>query len=303
MNSHGFSAILVLMLLAQIFPAQAMTESEIRGAVQGLISQRHPDHVEDFWASLGPDALPVLKKMYRESQSVTEKSWIMDGLSHYDDPSVGELLENDITRSQDEVMRKKMLASLIRSQGEAAYDFAQKYLDDEDPHVRQAVAQGLKQYGGNSPRVRKRLDDYMKGEKESWVKVAVDKTQAVSHTLKQERNPYQLDSASPVPSPTPLPEASWTGEWKGAWITPTKNSAANVQLTLVNAKATADQQKWRIELKLPKESKRELKEKDLSITVFQSARGHWLEIRDKKNDAVFIASRFSSGASTAPAVK
>ena len=282
--------LLLSIALFNLTGSEARTPTEIRQAVQGKMRERHPDQIEEFWNALGPEALPVLKRMYSETAIPFEKTWIMDGLSHFDDPSIGALLEGEIPKEQDEVMRKKMLSSLIRSQGESAYDFAESYLQDADPHVRQAVAQALKQYGGGGDRVQKRLKDFLQEEKEPWIKTAVENTQAVAKTLKREDSIY-AEKTKAIPAPSPLPQANWAGDWKGAWITPTKNSAASVTLVLVNEKATEAQQKWRIELKLPKQSKQDLKERDIEIAVFAGTSVHWLEIRSKKTDAVFIAHR------------
>jgi hypothetical protein len=284
-------SVLFLLTIAAL-QAQARTPDEIRTAIKGKMSERHPEGTEEFWNSLGPEALPVLKQMYSATTNGFERAWLLDGLSHFDDPSVGELLQAEIPGQKDNVLKRKQLGALIRSQGEAAYEFAEGYLNDPDPNVRKAVAQGLTQYGGSGTRVQKRLQEYLKGEKESWVRDAVAKVHAVPKTLKQERNIYAEPSPA-APTPTPLPQKSWAGEWKGAWITPGKNSAANVQLTLVNEKATPAEQKWRIELKLPKQSKQDLKERDLEISVFEGPTVHWLEIRSKKSDAVFIAHRRS----------
>lgn len=280
----------LLLLTVAALQAQARTPEEIRTLIKGKMSERHPEGAEAFWNSLGPEALPVLKQLYAETTNAFERTWLLDGLSHFDDPAIGTLLQSEIPAQKDNVMKRKQLGALIRSQGEAAFEFAEPYLNDADPNVRKTVAQGLTQYGGGGARVQKRLQEYLKAEKEPWVRDAVAKVRAVPKTLKREGSIY-AEPAPVAPTPTPLPQKSWAGEWKGAWITPGKNSAANLQLTLLNEKATPAEQKWRIELKLPKQSKQELKERDLEISVFPGQSVHWLEIRSKKLDAVFIAHR------------
>lgn len=281
----------LILLIASVasLNAFALTPEQIRIAIQGKMSERHPEKINEFWDKLGPEALPVLKQMYQETQNGNERGWLLDGMSHFDDASVATLLQSDIPKQEDEVLKRKQLSALIRSQGEAAYDFVEPYLDDEDPQIRKAVAQGLKQYGGSSKRIAGRLQDYLNSEKVPWVKDAVMKTQMVAKVQQPSRNVF-AEVAAVEPSPTPLPQKNWEGEWRGVWITPDKKSEAVVNLVRINDKDAAVSQ-WRIELKLPKKSKMELKGPENELSVHQSAKAHWLEIRSKKMDAVFIAHR------------
>lgn len=289
MMLQKLSAFLVLIAAISAGPASARTPDEIRIAIKGKMSERHPDRLEEFWNSLGAEALPILKQMYGETQNGNERGWLLDGISHFDDPSIAKMLESEISKQDDDVLKRKQLSALIRSQGEGAYEFVEPYLRDQDPNIRKAVAQGLKQYGGNSGRVSKRLQEYLSSEKVAWVKDSVAKTQAAAKSPLGERNIYSEPTPAP-PAPTPLPPKNWAGEWKGAWITPDKKSEAVVNLVRTNG-TTEIQPQWRIELKLPKKTKMELKAADIEMSVFQSATAHWLEIRHKKLDAVFIAQR------------
>jgi hypothetical protein len=262
--------------------ANALTPTEIRSEIQTQISQRHPTPSDQFWQRFGPEAAPVVRQMYKESTDVHEKSWLVEGMGHY---------KSQITTTDDDILKKGMLGSLIRSQGDEVYEFVEPYLKDSDSHVRSQVAIALRDHA-DSERVRKRLEAFIRQEKLPWVKDTLKKKPELNLLSVQKiGEAVQVKPETIKPSPTPLPEKAWAGEWKGAYITPKKNTAAKLILTLVNEKAKSGETKWKIELKLPKQSKQELREKDVDIVYYQTATTHWIEIRNKKDDSVLIAQR------------
>ncbi|MBC7396101.1 MAG: hypothetical protein H7333_01545, partial [Bdellovibrionales bacterium] len=103
----------------------AASSDEIRDAIHARMSERHPEPNPNFWTQLGPEALPVIKAMYQASTSPIEQTWLIDGLSHFSDPSVGDLLKTSIQGSDNAVFKKKMISALIESQGESSYDFVE----------------------------------------------------------------------------------------------------------------------------------------------------------------------------------
>lgn len=272
-------------------PAQAKTPEEIRGAIQNEIRQRHPNPPPNFWNNLGLEALPVIKQMYRTSEDVNEKSWLVGGMSFFDDPETTQLLKSEITSGDDEVLKKKMLAALMQSQGDSEYDFVEPYLKDEDAHIRMAVAQGLKNM--SSDRARKRLEAFYQQERLAWVKEGVQKSKT-EDVMKIKRADDRVSDSKKeimvVPVPTPMPEKDWAGEWKGVYVTPSKTGPTNVFLTY-NPKPTTALPKWKVELRQPKRAKQELSEKDFDIVYYQTATSHWLEVRNKKADSVFIGQK------------
>jgi hypothetical protein len=275
--------------------AFALTDAEVRSAVQEKMKDRHPGDLQEFWNSLGPEALPALKRWWAAGPNAKEKTWIIDGLSRFQDPEVARLLETEVGITSDSIFKKKVLGALVRSQGEAALEFVGPYLEDADPQIRKEVAESLKKYASDDGRVQKKLAEYLAQEKEIWVKKSVERVQksqerSVSR-LQREGSVFKEPTPTPVPL-QPLPEKSWAGKWSGVAVTPSKSSAAEVELKLIQPEALArgdrSVQVWKIELKLPQQAKQEIKESDFKFEAFSSAASQWLELRSKKSDLVLL---------------
>ncbi len=269
---------LSLLFLFSSLQAYAGTPDEIRSAIKSEMSQRHPEPSEGFWSKLGPEALPVLKQMYSESNSSFEKSWLIDGLGYFSDPSVGELLEKEIEATTNAILKKKLLHSLIQSQGEAALGFSETYLKDPEAHVRLETARAIRQYvtGKNADEI---LARYYENEKATWVKDEVKRTPSL-----------RVAKVATADFPA-LPESAWTGQWEGFYVSSEKTTRATLTLTLLSASATPLQQKWKAEIKLPKLSVFEIKGKPFEVIYYQSKQRHWIELRNKMDDRVFIGVR------------
>jgi hypothetical protein len=289
-----WSWIFCIILFAGMLPvrnASAATVEEIREQIKNKMSDRHPTDSSEFWTQLGPDAVPVLQQMYTDTKSVYEKSWLIDGMSHFQDPSIGTLLEDQIQNDGDNsVLKRKMLDALVESQGDAAAPFAEPYLKDSDAQTRLAVARALKNYTSNE-QTKKKLADFTANEKLAWVKTDYEKSGDEHADLLKRNGSIYAPTEAAKPTPTPLPEKDWAGEWKGVYVTATKSQAANLVLKLLKEKASPAEQKWKIELKFPKQTELEIKEKNVEIVYYQTAQAHWLEVRNKKEDSVFIAQR------------
>ena len=274
---------LFLSVFILIFALNAMAKSEqdIQSAIQYQMHQRHPDLPANFWTDLGTEAVPVLEKLFSASTSSYEQSWLLSGLGHFSDPSIGVLLEDKIKSNQNGVLEKQMLSALIESQGDAAYAFVEPYLGDKDPHIRLAVAKGMKEYLSGA-KANTRLAQFQSDETLEWVKKNLNE-EASSPRMKRS-NP--VNGQAPVASslPQPLLEKDWAGEWRGMFVTGSKTSVANAILTPKN-------KSWKVEIKLPKQTLYELKQNDLEILYYQSQHEHWIEIRVKKEDSIFLGKR------------
>ncbi len=271
---------LTLALFAQ--SALALTADEIKDAIHARMSERHPEPSPGFWTGLGPEALPVIKEMYKLSTSPIEQTWLIDGLSHFNDPSVGEILKSSIQNSDNAVFKKKMISALIQSQGESAFDFVEPYLKDKDPHIRLAVAKGMQKHMSYTT-AQTRLTRYKKEETEAWAKAELDKPEPeLDSRMKRSSSIFKPEVHEA--SPKALSEKEWAGEWKGVFISPKKSGAAVATLTYLD-------KAWKVELKLPKQSKYELKRDQLEVVYYQTAHAHWIEVRNKKDDSVFIAQK------------
>ena len=268
----------------------ALNADQIREQIKAQMAERHPNpEVGAFWDKLGSDAIPVLKQMLSQATSSYEKSWLIDGLSHFDDPSVGSLLQEQIQGTNNAVLKKKLLGALVQSQGENAYDFVEPYLKDEDEHIRLTVAKMLKKYAFEKS--KERLVQFQANEKVSWVKDELQKEEAKSSDkMKRKESIYQRAS-KPDEVKKALAEKKWVGIWNGFYLKGDVSVQAALDLTLIDEKVKTSAQKWKVQIKLPKQKKFDFKENDFEVAYFQTVKLHWLEVRNKKDDAVFLGSK------------
>jgi hypothetical protein len=289
--------IFTALLLVLMIPAQANEES-IRSSIQNQINQRHPSLPSGFWEGLGTAAIPVIKQMYAESTSANEKTFLIDGLGHFDDPSVAAFLENEVKATQNEVLRKKLLSAVIQSEGERAFEFVEPYLKDSDGHIRLSVARGLMAHEQNE-KIKKRMAEFKAKEKSSWVLADLKKlgpTESLQKTRKQlDASPVKdVGTVKPVMTTKiipPLPEKNWAGIWRGTYVT--ENKMILMEANLVLADSNSNPLKWRVEYKMPKQVKQEWKSGEFTTHYFQTNRAHWIELRNAKLDIVFLAQRKS----------
>ncbi len=278
---------ILLFALLSCSLAHAMSPDEIREAIKAQASQRHPRPPADFWKGLGPEALPVLKKMIQEETGNVERTWLIDGLGHFSDPEVGLILQSRIKASNNDVFTKKLLSSLIQSQGDQVLDFVEPYLSNPDPHIRIAVAQGIRLHM-SSGRAKERLDQYLSGEKEAWIQSRIASAGSEAKTRAGGRLvqvPALPAASSPPEKPLEaLSEKDWAGEWKGIYLSPESSGTAKGFLK-------KEKDGWRVELSFPKKKRIELKAREAEVHYFQTDRYHWIRIQSKKTDTVFTGSR------------
>jgi hypothetical protein len=289
--------VLLVSLILSCPSFAARTEPEIREAIRTFVKQRHPGPSDAFWESLGPEALPVIRKMYGESSSNVEKSFLMDGLSRFTDAATGNFLKNEVETASDEIARKKLLSAVIRSQGELAFDFVEPYLKDADPHVRMTVAKELSAYAQNE-KIRSRLDEFRKVEKKTWVIAEMDRKSTNPEIQKPRRPDQPKNSVAPTGaaektvSLKPWSELEWAGSWKGSLLG--ANGVVPVEAVLSVVDRTAKPLVWKVVLNLPKKVKQEWRSGDFAVHYFMTNQSHWIELRHPKLDAVFIAQKKES---------
>jgi hypothetical protein len=271
--------------------AWGLTPDEIRGEIRSQMSQRHPGPTGPFWDRLGAEALPVIRQMYRESSSSYERSWLIDGLSHFSDPEVGELLRNDAEKEQNAVMKKKLLSAYVESQGDASLGFVEPFLSSSDPHIRKALVRAIRDHV-SVEKAAPLLSRFKANEKESWVLRALE--EKTSPDLRKPKRPGD-PALSPAraknegsESVKPLGEKELAGEWAGVEVNPRRSGQAKVVLIPVEDQKKG---KWKIEWSVPKKPKRTYLHSEYEWSYFQTGQDHWLEIRIKQEDTVFLARR------------
>jgi hypothetical protein len=273
--------------------AFALTPDEIRNEIRTQMSQRHPGPTGPFWERLGAEALPVIRQMYQETKSSYERSWLIDGLSHFSDPAVGELLRSDAEKEQNSVMKKKLLSAYVESQGDAALDFIEPQLSSPDPHIRKALARAIRDH--MSPeKAGPVLARFRANEKEDWVARVLE--EKPDPALLKRKRPESVGVAT-VPSPNgsksgdqaplkPLSEKELAGEWRGIEVGPKRSGNVKVVFSKVEDPKAP---KWKVEWTVPGKPKRTYLQPDFEWSTFQTGQYHWLEIRINQEDTVFLS--------------
>jgi hypothetical protein len=264
------------------------SEKQIREAIRYVVSQRHPEVSDSFWNDLGPEAVPVLKKMYEESTTTQERSLIIEGLAHSQETSTGEFLRSAVGSTANDVLKRKLLNAVIRSEGERSFEFVESYLKSSDSHVRLTVAKGLMAYNSNE-KIKKRLEEFQAEEKRPWVVAELNKKDQLQKPLKIDKSKKAQVEPIPQKPVEALPEKNWSGLWRGSYVTENKMVLVDATLTLIDS--TKSPMSWKVEMKLPKQPKTEWKQGEFSLHYFQTNRAHWIEIRNQRLDAVFVAQR------------
>lgn len=264
-------------------PAFALTPEEIRAEIRSQMALRHPGDSGPFWDRLGPESVPVLRQMYQESTSSHERSWLIDGLSRFNDPGVGELLRSEVEKTENAVMKKKLLSAYVQSQGDAALGFVEPYLSSPDPHIRKALfrAIGAHVSRGKSEAV---LARFRANEKEAWVlEAGVEGTDRSEGGLRKRPPQGVVRPGSDVEkSARPGSRQDLEGEWSGLMIGPKRSVPAKVRLQWKNGK-------WSVELSRPRIAKMVFDLPEAELIHFSTAKDHWVEIRRSAEDAVFLA--------------
>ena len=277
---------ILVLCLASFFSYQearaALTSDAIKNAIYERMKDRHPTPDPSFWTNLGPEAVPVMEDMLGKSDSALEQSWLLDGLARFNDPSIGAILKSHIKASDNEVLKKKMLSALIESQGESSFNFVEPYLKDKEPHVRLAVAIGIQRFMPGLNLATERLKKFNSEESESWVKADFEKSKNEVPLLQKRADSVFVDQRVLKP----LSEKEWAGEWNGVWLGIKNTSRAKAILTYLEKEKS-----WKVSLKLPKQTAVDFKRDGMEVLGYTSSHIHWIEVRNKKDDTVFIGTR------------
>jgi hypothetical protein len=183
----------------------ARSEAEIRQDIQAALSQRTPGESPEWWRALGPDAPPVIIRMYGESRNAYHQTRLLEGLSWFDqDRSAVEFLKTQARLSSNDVIRNAAITSLGISQGAREESFIADFLKDADPQTRLAAAQALARM--RTPSAEARLKTYLEEEKTPWIR----------QKLLSSPRPRASGLGERVIAPqAPEAPADWAGVWKG----------------------------------------------------------------------------------------
>jgi len=236
-----------------------------------------------------------------EALGPVERSWVIEGLGHFNDPEVGALLQASLKATSNDVQKTKLLSALIRSQGDAALAEVEPYLKDANPHVRIAVARGLR-FSMSSGRAKDLLNQYLRSEKESWILSRIAEAEAAKEAKKEALNQriipkreLGLVASGAEPSAvsekplSPLRPEEWAGEWKGVYLSSAGLGSGSGSVML--SRGDGPEARWKAEILLAKKRKLLFKPDEIEVASFQTERAHWIRVQVKKSDLVFTGSR------------
>jgi hypothetical protein len=84
----------------------------------------------------------------------------------------------------------------------------------------------------------------------------------------------------------PLSEKELAGEWRGIEVGPKRSGNVKVVFSKVEDPKAP---KWKVEWTVPGKPKRTYLQPDFEWSTFQTGQDHWLEIRIKQEDTVFLS--------------
>jgi len=158
---------IVLSWIASVQSTWALSESEIRSSIQGILKIRHPSETAEWWRALGPAAPAVIVSMYSSETNIYRRIRLLDALGWFDDSQGTQLLKREAQNSANHVIQNAALQALATSQGAREQEFFSKVMDNDAPEARVAVGKGL--ISSRDTQAHLLAEEMMKKEKESWV--------------------------------------------------------------------------------------------------------------------------------------
>jgi hypothetical protein len=208
MFNNRLARLIVLVTLA--FGAAGAGTASIQESIQEALVQRHPVDTPEWWRGLGPETPGVAIQMFQASTNELHRIHLLQGLSAFPDSAEAVAFLKEQTGSDASVIRNAAIGSLGASQGEKALGDLEGFLKHEDPQTRFAAARAIRRIPGE--RAQGALDDYLKGEKLSWI----------ADRVKSEAPP--AGGFRPIPASQVPVAQDLEGEWKGFWIEFAKGS-------------------------------------------------------------------------------
>jgi len=141
---HRILVIGVMVGLLSGIVANAKAPEDVRKEVEDALMDLHPTQDASWWKALGPEAPPVLVKMYQETRDTFRKVRLLEGLGYFGEPSVGDFLKDQAQNAKENALTKTSIRSLGSSQGIKEESFISNFLHHKDAHIRLAAAQTLK---------------------------------------------------------------------------------------------------------------------------------------------------------------
>lgn len=207
-SSSVFSFALILFIVMNFAEVSfAKTPDEIRGAIEAILTHRHPKDDAKWWRELGPEAPAVIISMYRSSEEIYERLRLLQGLAWFEDSRAIEFIKEQAQKSQESSIRNAALRTLGISQGAKEIEFVAKYLDHSDPQTRIAAAETLQAM--NHSQSQKVLEAYYPREPLPWV---VSRSKGL---LPSEASGFKIVSHFKERL-----DPQWAGSWMGYWILP-----------------------------------------------------------------------------------
>lgn len=183
--------------------AQTPTPSELEQQIKQILFIRHVEDAQKRWQALDKSAVPVIQRMYAESNSNIQKLRLSEGLRFFkEDPATLPFYERELQNTQDALIKSSLITSYAMVRGEDSAAVLSPFLQDSDPQVRSAAAMALREMKNSD--TQKMLKTWYTSEKEDWIKTKYRGQKADFRAMADE---------------TVAEAKDFSGKWKGSWTT------------------------------------------------------------------------------------
>ncbi len=239
---RGVFLLMALLVVISSSATARADDADIQRKVQALLAPLHPADTPDDWRALGPDAPRVIIAMIGRTDRIRERHRLTSVLGYFpDDPAALAYLKRQAEGAPDEVIRVAAVRSVGQAAGVKESSFVAQFLASEDPDLRVAAGQTLRQM--NDPQAEALLEPFLAKEGNSRLAARI------------QGQPPRVPVArlKPTGSTESRPAPGLPGAWRGFRVMPDPRSgqmrseACTLRLQLP-ARATGDKAALQAEL-------------------------------------------------------
>lgn len=166
-------AVIVLMLGLSVWAS----DDSIQSQVEAALARRTPPRSGEWWQRLGKNTPRALVSYFHQTASAKQRVRAVEVMRHFNDPQTSELLKAQALGRGKPIVRRAAARSLIVSAGMKEKATYETLLQDPDPHLRVAVAEGLRAL--HQSEADALVDAFAAQETQGWV---VQRSQAKQAT-------------------------------------------------------------------------------------------------------------------------